>query len=98
MFMPDNCDVKQIFRNDFVDMVNILVNDTEYYTFQLYGNPRSQGHSWYNWYNQSIKSNCSAREYLDFINALDKQIEHEDICIVYGGTCDDACVWLVCTE
>ena len=85
-------------RNDFVDMVNRLVNDTDYYTFQLYGNPRSQGSDWYNWYNLSIQSACSAREYLAFINALDKQIEHEDICIVYGGSCDNDCVWLVCAE
>ena len=98
MYMADNCDVKQIFRNDFVDMVNRLVNGTDYYTFELYGNSRSQGTYWYN---QSIKSTCgacSAREYLAFINALDKQIEREDICIVYGGTCDDDCVWLVCAE
>lgn len=98
MFIADNHDVKQIFRNDFVDMVNRLVNDTDYYTFQLYGNPRSQGHNWYNGYNQYIQSACSAREYLAFINALDKQIEREDICIVYGGTCDNDCVWLVCAE
>ena len=95
MFIADDNDVKQIFRNDFVDMVNRLIDGTDYYTFQLYGNSRSQGT---NWYNQSIKSACSAREYLAFINALDKQIEHEDICIVYGGTCDNECVWLVCTE
>ena len=43
MFMPDDCEVKQIFRNDFVDMVDRLVNGTDYYTFQLYGNARSQG-------------------------------------------------------
>ena len=95
MFIADDCDVKQIFRNDFVDMVNRLVNDTEYYTFQLYGNSRYQSRDWYN---QSIKSACSAREYLAFINALDKQIEHDDICIVYGGTCDNDCVWVVCAE
>ena len=95
MFIADNCDVKQIFRNDFVDMVNRLVNDTDYYTFQLYVNSRSQGPDCYNQY---IQSACSAREYLAFINALDKQIEHEDICIVYGGTCDNDCIWLVCTE
>ena len=95
MLMADNCDVKQIFRNDFVDMVNRLIDGTDYYTFQLYGNSRSQGHDWYN---QSIQSACSVRAYLAFINALDKQIEREDICIVYGGTCDDDCVWLVCAE
>ena len=95
MFITDDKDVKQIFRNDFVDMVNRLIDGTDYYTFQLYGNPRSQGPDWYN---QSIQSACSAREYLAFINALDKQIEREDICIVYGGTCDYDCVWLVCTE
>lgn len=95
MFIPDDCDVKQIFRNDFVDMVNRLVNDTAYYTFQLYGNARSQGPKRYN---QSIQCACSAREYLAFINALDKQIEREDVCIVYGGTCDDDCVWTVCAE
>ena len=95
MFISDNCDVKQIFRNDFVDMVNRLVNDTDYYTFQLYVNSRSQGPDCYNQY---IKSACSAREYLAFINALDKQIEREYVCIVYGGTCDDDCVWLVCTD
>ena len=95
MFIADNRDVKQIFISDFVDKVNRLVNDTEYYTFKLYGNPRSQGPDWYN---VSIQSACSAREYLAFINALDKQIEREDICIVYGGTCDDDCVWLVCAE
>ena len=95
MFIADNCKVMQIFRNDFVDMVNRLIDGTDYYTFQLYGNSRSQGT---NWYNQSIKSACSAREYLAFINALDKQIEHEDICIVYGGTCDNDCVWVVCAE
>lgn len=92
MFMQDDCDVKQIFRNDFVDMLNILENGTDYYTFQLYGNARSQGTNWY------IQSACSAREYLAFINALDKQIEREDICIVYGGTCDNYCVWVVCAE
>ena len=95
MFIADNRDVKQIFRNDFVEMVNILVNDTEYYTFQLYGNSRSQGP---NWYNQSIQSACSVRANLAFINALDKQIEREDICIVYGGTCYDNCVWVVCAD
>ena len=95
MFIADNCDVKQIFRNDFVDMVNRLIDGTDYYTFQVYGNPRAQGPDWYN---QSIQSACSAREYLAFINALDKQIEHEYVCIVYGGTCDDDCVWLVCSE
>ena len=95
MFISDNREVKQIFRNDFVDMVNRLVNDTDYYTFQLYGNPRSQGPDWFN---HSIQCACSASEYLAFINALDKQIEREDICIVYGGTCDDDCVWLVCAE
>lgn len=95
MFMPDDCDVKQIFRNDFVDMVNILVMGTDHYTFQLYGNARSQGPDWYN---QAIQSACSAREYLAFINALDKQIEREDVCVVYGGTCDDDCVWVVCAE
>ena len=98
MFMPDDNDVKQIFRNDFVDMVNILVNGTDYYMFELYGNSRSQGTDWYNQSIKSAYSTCSAREYLAFINALDKQIEREDICIVYGGTCDDDCVWLVCTE
>ena len=95
MFIADNRDVKQIFRNDFVDMLNRLVNGTYYYTFQLYVNSRSKGPDWYN---QCIQSACSAREYLAFINALDKQIESEDICIVYGGTCDNDCVWLVCTE
>ena len=95
MFMPDNCDVKQIFRNDFVDMLNILVNGTDYYTFKLYGNARSQGHIWYN---RAIQSDCSAREYLAFINALDKQIERETICVVYGGTRDSNCVWVVCAE
>ena len=95
MFMLDDNDVKQIFRNDFVDMVNILVNGTDYYKFRLYGNSRSQGP---NWYNQSIQSACSVRANLAFINALDKQIEREDICIVYGGTCDNDCVWLVCAE
>ena len=95
MFISDNCDVKQIFRNDFVDMVNILVNGTDYYTFQLYSNARSQGP---NWYKNGIQSACSANEYLAFINALDKQIEHEDICVVYGGKCDNKCVWLVCAE
>ena len=98
MFISDNCDVKQIFRNDFVDMVNRLVNGTDYYTFELYGNSRSQGTDWYNQSIKSACSACSAREYLDFINALDKQIKYEDICIVYGGTCDDDCVWLVCAE
>jgi glycogen synthase len=93
MFMPDDCDVKQIFRNDFVDMINILVTGTEYYKFQLYGNERSQGP---NWYNQEIKYACFAREYLAFINALDKQLEREDICIVSGGTYDNDCVWVVC--
>jgi hypothetical protein len=95
MFIPDNCYVKQIFRNDFVDMLNTLVNGTDYYTFQLCGNARSQG---LNWYNQAIQSPCSAREYLTFINALDKQIEHDTICVVYVGTCDDDCVWVVCAE
>ena len=95
MFLPNDCAVKQIFRNDFVDMVNRTVNGAYYYTFQLYGNARSQDPDWYN---QSIQSACSAREYLAFINALDKQIEREDICIVYGGTCDNDCVWLVCAE
>ena len=95
MFMPDDCDVRQIFRNDFVDMVNILVNGTDSYMFELYGNARSQGT---NWYNKRTNSSWSAREYLTFINALDKQIEREDICIVYGGTCDNECVWLVCAE
>ena len=95
MFMPDDCAVKQIFRNDFVDKINRLIDGTDYYTFQLYGNSRSQGPDCYNQY---IQSACSAREYLAFINALDKQIEHEYVCIVYGGTCDDDCVWLVCSE
>ena len=104
MLIADDCDVKQIFRNDFVDMVNRLVfvdminrlvNDTDYYTFQLYVNSRSQGPDWYNQY---IQSACSAREYIAFINALDKQIEREGACIVYGGTCDDACIWIVCAE
>lgn len=95
MFIPDNCNVKQIFRNDFVDKVNALVNGTDYYTFQLYGNSRSLGP---NWYNQSIQCNCTAREYLAFIYALDKQIEREGACIVYGGTCDDDYIWLVCAE
>ena len=92
MFISDDCYVEQIFRNDFVDRLNRLVNGTDYYTFQLYGNSRYQGPDWYN---QSIKSACSAREYLAFINALDKQIEYDTICIVYGGTCDDDCVWVV---
>ena len=95
MFIADNHDVKEIFRSDFVNMVNSLVNGTYYYTFQLYENSRSQGPDWYN---QSIQSACSAREYLAFINALDKQTEREYVCIVYGGTCDDDCVWLVCAE
>ena len=95
MFMPDDLDVLQIFRNDFVDKINRLIDGTDYYTFQLYGNSRSQGPDCYNQY---IQSACSAREYLAFINALDKQIEHEYVCIVYGGTCDDDCVWLVCSE
>ena len=95
MFMPDDCDVKLLFRNGFVAMVNRLVNGTDYYTFQLYGNARSQGP---NWYNKSIKSACSAREYLTFINALDKQLERDSVCIVYGGTCDNDCVWVVCAE
>lgn len=95
MFITDDCNVMQIFRNDFVDKVNALVNGTDNYTLQLYGNSRSQGP---NWYNQYITSACSAREYLAFISALDKQIEREGICIVYGGTCDDDCVWLVCAE
>lgn len=95
MFMPDDCNVKQIFRDDFVDMVNRLINGTDYYTFQLYGNAHSQGP---NWYNKSIQSACSAREYLAFINGLDKQIEREGACIVCGGTCDDDCVWIVCAE
>ena len=94
-FIADNCDVKQIFRNDFVDMVNILVNDTENYTFQLYGRLICQGPDWYN---HSIQSACSAREYLAFINALDKQIEREGVCIVYGGTCYDNCIWIVRSE
>ena len=92
MFMPDDLDVLQIFRNDFVDKINRLVNATDYYTFQLYGNPRAQGP---NWYNQSIQSACSARAYLAFINALDKQLEREGACIVYGGTCYDDCIWIV---
>ena len=95
MFMPDNCDVKQIFRNDFVDMINIIVNGTDYYKFELYGNVHSQGT---NWCNQSIQYACYARAYLAFINALDKQIERETICVVYGGTCDNDCVWVVCAE
>ena len=95
MFIPDDCNVKQIFRNDFVDMVNRLVNGTDYYTFQLYGNYNAQGPTWYN---PSIQSACSAREYLAFINALDKQIEREDICMVYGGTRETDCIWLVCAE
>ena len=98
MFIADNCKVMQIFRNDFVDMVNILINGTDYYTFELYGNSRSQGTDWYNQSIKSAYSTCSAREYLDFINALDKQIEHEDVCVVYGGTCDNNCVWVVCAE
>lgn len=95
MFKPDACDVMQIFRNDFVNKVNRLVNGTDYYTFQLYGNARSQGP---NWYNQSIACGCSAREYLTFINALDKQIERVGVCIVYSSTCDDDCIWIVCAE
>ena len=103
MFIPDDFDVKQIFRNDFVDMVNELIDGTEYYTFQLYGNFHAQGPDWYN---RSIKSGCSARSYLAFINALDKQIERETVCVVYGGTfavqclieCDHDCVWVVCAE
>lgn len=95
MFISDNCDVKPIFRNDFVDKINRLIDGTDYYTFQLYGNPRAQGPDWYN---QSIQSACSAREYLAFINALDKQIERDNICIVYGGTCENNCVWVVCAE
>ena len=95
MFIPDDCDVLQIFRNNFVDKINRLIDGTDYYTFQLYGNPRSQGPDWYN---QSIKSACSAREYLAFINALDKQIEREGVCIVYGGTCYDNCIWIVRSE
>ena len=95
MFIADNCNVKQIFRNDFVDKLNRLIDSTDYYTFHLYGNSRYQGPDWYNQY---IQSACSAREYLAFINALDKQIERENICIVYGGTCEDDCVWLVCSE
>ena len=95
MFIPDDRDVLQIFRNDFVDKINRLIDGTDYYTFQLYGNPRSQGPDWFN---LSIQSACSAREYLAFINALDKQIEREGVCIVYGGTCYDNCVWLVCAE
>ena len=95
MFMPDDLDVLQIFRNDFVDKINRLIDGTNYYKFQLYGNPRAQGPDWYN---QSIQSDCSAREYLAFINALDKQIERENICIVYGGTCYDNCIWIVRSE
>ena len=95
MFISDNCDVKQIFRNDFVDMVNRLIDGTDYYTFELYGNSRSQGPEWYNQY---IQSACSAREYLAFINALDKQIEREGVCIVYGDTCYDNCIWIVRSE
>ena len=95
MFIADNRDVLQIFRNDFVDKINRLINGTDYYTFQLYVNSRSQGPDWYN---QSIQSACSAREYLAFINALDKQIEREHICIVYGGTCYDNCIWIVRSE
>ena len=95
MFIADDLDVLQIFRNDFVDKINRLIDGTDYYTFQLYGNPRAQGP---NWYNQSIQSACSAREYLAFINALDKQIEREGVCIVYGGTCYDDCIWIVRTE
>ena len=95
MLIPDDCDVKQIFRNDFVYMVNKLINGTEYYTFQLYGNAHSQGP---NWCNQSIHCACSAYAYLAFINALDKQIERETVCVAYGGTCDNDCVWVVCAE
>lgn len=95
MFMPDDCNVKQIFRNDFINRVNALVNGTDYYSFQLYGNSRSQGP---NSCNHSIQNDCSAREYLTFINALDKHIERENVCIVYGGTYDDDCVWIVCAE
>ena len=95
MFIADNLDVLQIFRNDFVDKINRLIDGTDYYTFQLYGNPRSQGPDWYN---QSIQSACSAREYLAFINALGKQIEREGVCIVYGGTCYDNCIWIVRSE
>ena len=95
MFIPDNCDVKQSFRNDFVVMLNTLVNDTGYYTFQLCGNARSQ---YPNWYNQAIQSPCSARDYLAFINALDKQIERDTICVVYVGTCNNDFVWVVCAE
>lgn len=95
MFIPDDCDVKQIFRDDFIDKVNALVSESDYYTFQLYGNHRSQGP---NSCNHSIQSGCTAREYLAFINALDKHIEREGVCIVYGGTCDDDCVWIVCAE
>ena len=84
MFMPDNCDVKQLFRNEFVVMVNRIVNDTDYYTFQLY--------------DKYIQSACSAREYLAFINALDKQIERDNICVVYGETCDNDCIWIVRSE
>lgn len=95
MFIADNCHVKPIFRNAFVDKLNRLVSGTDDYTFQLYGNLICQGPDWYN---QHIQSACSAREYLAFINALDKQIEREAICIVYGGTCDNNCVWVVCAE
>ena len=95
MFIADNRDVKQIFRDDFVNMVNSLVNGTYYYTFQLY---EKLTFSDPDYYNQCFQSACSAREYLAFINALDKQIERDDICIVYGGTCDNDCVWLVCAE
>ena len=95
MFIADNREVKEIFRSDFVYMVNRLVNGTDYYTFQLYVNSRSQDPDCYNQY---IQSACSAREYLAFINALDKQLEREYACIVYGGTCDNDCVWLVCSE
>ena len=95
MYIADNRDVKQIFRNDFVDMINALVNGTDYYTFRLYGNSRSQGPDWYN---QSIHRACSVRAHLAFMNAIDKQLERESVCIVYGGTCDDDCVWLVCAE
>jgi hypothetical protein len=95
MYIPDDVPVKQIFRDDFVSYVNKLVNGTDYYTFQLYGNARSQGP---NWYNQSIQSMCSAREYLAFVTALDKHIERENVCIVYGGTCNDDSVWIVVAE
>ena len=95
MFISDNREVKEIFRSDFVYMVNRLVNGTDYYTFQLYVNSRSQGPECYNQY---IQSACSAREYLAFINALDKQIERESVCIVYGGTCYDNCIWIVRSE